>query len=518
MLLKLKKAKFGTEKTVKKSMQTEWPIYFKDKLIIGDLDSNVGVATLWMPKENVADGLDSKSYSVCGQLYTKRGINAMLRNILANPAIRYLILCGVDRQGSGDALLKFFNNGVQPDSGKGGELEGFKILGDDEALLDKEITFEAFELVRKNVEIFDLRMKSVDEVSKKAKSLKKLGTFGDPQTFPEPAKSNIARFPSELSSFKIRRDFIGDAWIDVLKTIDRFGFETEGMYGKVKQVQNLSVVIEKEDPKNPKLYDYLNFKENGLKLYINGFFEKSKGSDPYTYGERIFDWDGIDQQEIMIKKMIQSPYDRGALAVLWKPHKDNFPPKKTKVKKDGQTAGWRVPCLVMILGQCIEHNFNLTAIFRNNDMYGAWPLNAFALRKFQADIAKKIGKSLGILTTISHIAEIYEIDWEMSKKVVQNADSLDRTCIYDQRCYYTISVEGTEIVATFFSPDGSVELAQYRIDGKKLKAGRDLCAMVLKDLLISELGAGMDFGRQVAKAETAIKLGLKFEQDKPLSR
>jgi len=55
----------------------------------------------------------------------------MLRNILANPAIRYLILCGVDRQGSGDALLKFFNNGVQPDSGKGGELEGFKILGDD---------------------------------------------------------------------------------------------------------------------------------------------------------------------------------------------------------------------------------------------------------------------------------------------------------------------------------------------------------------------------------------------------
>ena len=497
-------------------MVKEWPIYFKDKLILGNLDSNVGVATLWMPKENVANGIDSRSYCVCGQLYTKRGINAMLRNILANPVIRYLILCGIDRQRSGDALLKFFNSGVKVDFGKSGELEGFRILGDDEALLDKEISLEALELVRKNVEIFDLRMKPVNEISKKVKSLKKLGSFGEPQTFPEPAKSQIARYPSELSSFKVRRDYIGDAWIDVLKTIDRFGFVTSGMYGKVKQVQNLSVTVEKEDPKNPRIYEYVNFKESGLKLYIKGFFEKTKGSDPYTYGERIFDWDGIDQQEIMIKKLIQFPYDRGALAVLWKPHKDNFPPKKAEIKKDGQTAGWRVPCLVMILGQCIGHDFNLTAIFRNNDMYGAWPLNAFALRKFQAGIAKKIGKSLGTLTTISHIAEIYEIDWEIAKKVVQNTDSLDRTCVYDPRCYYTILVEGSDIVATFFSPDGSVELTQYKIDGKKLKAGRDLCAIVLKDLLISELGAAMDFGRQIAKAEAAIKLGLKFEQDKPL--
>ena len=499
-------------------MIKDWPIYFKDKLILGNLDSNLGIATLWMPKENVSDRLDSKSYSVCGQLYTKRGINAVLRNILANPTIRYLILCGVDRQGSGDALLKFFISGVKADSGKKGELEGFRIIGDNEAFLDKEITREALELVRKSVEIFDLRMRSVEEISKKAKSLKKLGPFSDPQTFPEPAKSNIARFPSELSSFKVRRDFVSDAWIDVLKTIDRFGFETEGMYVKVKQVQNLSIVIEKEDPKNPKIYDYLNFKESGLKNYIKGFFEKTKGFDPYTYGERIFDYDGIDQQEIMIKKLAQFPYDRGALVVLWKPHKDNFPPKKTKIRKDGQTAGWRVPCLVMILGQCVEHDFNLTAIFRNNDMYGAWPLNAFAIRKFQADIAKRIRKNLGTLTTISHIAEIYEIDWGMAKKVVQDADSLGRTCVYDPRSYYTISIEGTQIIATFYNPDGSVELAQYKIDGKKLKAGRDLCAMVLKDLLISELGAGMDFGRQVAKAETAIKLGLKFEQDRPLGK
>ena len=95
-------------------MEVDWPVYFKDRLLVGDFDSCVGVATLWMPKENVADVLDNalakrsgKLYSVCGQLYTKRGINPLLRNILANPKIRHLVICGPDRQGSGEALLKF---------------------------------------------------------------------------------------------------------------------------------------------------------------------------------------------------------------------------------------------------------------------------------------------------------------------------------------------------------------------------------------------------------------------------
>ena len=73
-------------------MVKDWPIYFKDKLVVDNLESNVGVATLWMPKESVAGELVSGSYSVCGQLYTKRGLNPMFRNILANPRIRYLVL------------------------------------------------------------------------------------------------------------------------------------------------------------------------------------------------------------------------------------------------------------------------------------------------------------------------------------------------------------------------------------------------------------------------------------------
>ena len=497
----------------------EWPIYFRDKLIIDNLESNVGVATLWMPKESVAAELTKGSFSVCGQLYTKRGLNPMFRNILANPKIRYLVLCGIDRQGSGGALKKFFENGVNKGKENAGEILGWRINGDDEALLDKELSREALELIISEVEFIDMRMIPLREVAEKVASLKKLEPFGKPQVFDGSPAPRVITYPSDLSLFKVKRDYIGDAWLDALKIVNRFGTEIPGMYGKVKEVLNLSIVIEKEDPQNPKIPEFMKFRKESLELYKKGFFNLNKNREEvYTYGERIFDWDGIDQAKIIIDKLKRFSYDRGAMIVLWKPHKDNFPPNNLEMEKDKQTKGWRVPCLVMILGQCVGDNFHMTAIFRNNDIYGAWPLNAFALREFQYNLAKKIGKNLGPLTTISHIAEVYEIDWEDSIKTVEKNDSLDRTCTFDSRSYYTVKVENEEIVVTFFRGEGAAQIAEFRENGNKPKAARDLCAAAIRDMLIENLGAAADLGRQLAKAEAAVKLGLKFEQDKPLGK
>jgi thymidylate synthase len=502
--------------------ETKWPKYFKDKLIIGDPKSNVGVATLWTPKEVYSDALEKNSFSVCGQLYTKRGINPLLRNVLANPRIRYLVITGNDRQGSGEALLKFFKDGIENANTAGGkaagEIRGWKISGDDETLIDKEIPLEALELVRQKVEIIDMRNKLPEEVAKKIVTLKKKKAFGKPQTFEEPEKKEIQQFPTDSSIFKIRRPTVGEAWIDAVKTINRFGTIIPGMYGDVKKVQNLCIVVEDENPEKPKIPPYMTFTKEGYKKYIKGFFETDSGSESYTYGERIFAWDSIDQEKIMVEKLGRFEHDRGALAVLWKPHVDNFPPPKTDRAQKGQTKGWSVPCLVMLLGQCTKGKFFMTAVFRSNDIFGSWPLNALALRTLQQRIAKKIGESLGSLTTISHIAEIYEIDWSNAITMVEKNDSTARTCMFDPRSNYLVEIQEEDIVVRFIAPNGTEELAEYRKSGKELKAARDLCGLIMKDMLVSELGAAADLGRQLAKAEAAVKLGLKFEQDKPLKK
>ncbi len=492
-----------------------WPVYFKDRLTIDNLDSNVGVVTLWMPKDAVVAELNPGSFAVCGQLYTKRGINPLLRNIFANPKIRFLVICGVDRQGSGEALLKFFKNGVEENNQKG----GWSVIGDSETLLDREIPSINLDFLRESVEVIDLRLAPLEQVRDKVIQLNLVSkdSFTEPILFPDPPITSMQRYPSDLSVFKVKRKYISEAWIDVLKTINRFGVIVPGMYGAVRELHNMSIVIEQEDTKKPKLESYLNFDKSGLDLYIKGFFEKNPGSEAYTYGERLYAWDGIDQINLMITKLSRFEFDRGAVAVLWKPHKDNFPPNNTeKVNENGQTKGWSVPCLSMILGQCLDDMFNMTAIFRSNDMFGAWPLNAFALRSLQETIAEKIGKGVGSLTTISHIAEIYEIDWESSINVVAQNDSLARTCRWDPRGYYSVEVSGSDIILRFFNPDGSQQLAEFIQDGHAPKAARDLCALSIKDMLISDLGAACDLGRQLAKAENAIKLGLIFEQDNPL--
>jgi len=527
---KILRSEKATKKTPKKPHRTQekspnfpedWPKYFKDRLILENPNSTIGVITLWMPKEDVAENLESGTYSVCGQLYTKQGINYILRNILANPKIQDLIMCGADRQESGEALKKFFEKGFEKDPNSGGNLKAWKIKGDEKAFIHSQIPLDYLEKIRKNVKLYDLRKAALSEVTKKVSEVHNANQntkpFCKPITFTEPEKTEPETYPSDGSVFKIRRDFVGDAWLDVLKTVTRFGHKIPGMYGDVGQVENLCVVIEKEDPDKPQMYDYFNFDKKQLNLYIKGFFDKNEEkSEIYTYGERIFASGGVNQAKIMVEKLKRFEHDRGAVVVLWKPKVDNFPPEDVVVQEIGQTKKWRVPCLVMLLGQVTDGNLNMSAIFRNNDVYGAWPLNAFSLRAFQKDIAKKIGKGLGTLTTISHIAEIYELNWEESKMIVQENDSLGRTCQYDPRGYYVITVEDPQINVVFYSPDGSKELASHSIDGTKDKAARDLSAMVLKDMLVSDLGAACDLGRQLAKAESAVKLGLEFEQDQPL--
>ena len=98
-----------------------WPLYFKDNLIIGDPTMDSAVVTLWTPKEVVAKGLDMSSISLVGQLYTKRGINFIIRNILANPRIRKLYIVGEDLSGSGESLLNYdftLDGKIDPDAFK----------------------------------------------------------------------------------------------------------------------------------------------------------------------------------------------------------------------------------------------------------------------------------------------------------------------------------------------------------------------------------------------------------------
>lgn len=504
-------------------MRDSWPIYFKDRLIVSNLDSPVAIASLWTPKELIQKKVPAQNYCLLGQLYTKRGINYLLRNILAKPTIRKLYLVGSDLMGSGEAFLKFDFN------------------------IEPEISPEAIKDFRKNVEVIDMmgpeKLADVEKVLSKALPESALKSpakkWRKPEIFPEPAKPEISRYPSEIDLTKIRRPTIAEAYLSVLKHINMFGLESEAVISyvsdtskKMKEMLNLSVVVTDEDPKKWYLPDYLPFSGNELAKYFQGFFDPHKGDEDYTYGERLFNYSGdeitelqkiypwlridrfqkffphggIDQVAIsIIRKLAKFPYDKGAIALLGNTYTDIFPQRPPK----------KIPCLFLIQCQVYQGRLNMTAYFRSNDMYNAWTLNAFALRKLQSEIAEKLDVEMGPLVTISNMAHIYEHNWRDAEKLVE--EHYQGNCEWDPRGNFHVAVEDKEIVVKWVTPRGNEEIKEWRYDGTKPKiAARIMFDLIEKELAVSVLGHAADLALQIERAETAVKLGLKFEQDNPL--
>ena len=474
-----------------------WPRYYKERLWQGDGDEGfVGVVTLWTPVEKflglVGDEL-KKKMSVVGQLHTKRGIEFIFRNVWLNPKIRYLIVWGEDEGGAGDALVEFMRKG---------RIKSLFFDGMSKRYID---------IFRKGVEVIDMRGKNKSEVVGILKKLKKKEPFSlRRKTF---AESKLAgSFSSENSVFRVSAETVGEAWLQVLSLVVKFGRRVPRIhvYGGYERVLlDMAVVISGENIANPKMWSFFQFNKSDLRAYFRNFFTADRGSESYTYGERLFAYEArgkkIDQVAIMAKKMSSFVHNKGVIAVLWQPEIDNFPIRKP----------WRTPCLTLVQGFCMQGKLFMTAYFRSNDMFGAWPQNAFALRKLQTEVAKKIKKKVGDLTVISHAAFVDEADMGEAQSVVEKNKKL--SCQLDPRGNLLVEVEKGDLVVKHLSCQGEL-VGEYRQRAKVKKAAEKMLEKLVKENVVSRVDHGMDIGCQLARAELAVKMELKFEQDKELRK
>lgn len=511
----------------------EWPKYYKDKLHIANSHSNVGVITLWTPMQAILPNLNQENFSIGGQLYSKRGINFIIRNILANPTIDTLLICGANRSESAEAVLNLIDKGIDKDH---------NIIGVDKAVIDKEIPLQVLNEFRKNVRCIDLIGNSnyakidleLSKITKKENSL-----WRKPEIFAEPEISEAEKYPSERNLYTVRGGYIKDVWPQAIKRIMRFGSE-KGMIkvGKVKEIVNLVTVVEEEDPNNPDLAEWFNFTKDDLKLYYKGFFEKETKTEDYGYGARMFSYplglptgnykslsnnniktklnskkSSFNQIEEIYLKLKNYKYDRGGIISIWNPWIDNV--ATGWMSDSSKSNSGNVPCMTQLQFAYRERRLMLTAYFRSNDIFDAWPRNAFALRKLQFELAKKLKMEPGFLTVISSLAQIYENNFEEAKKLLDKFEN-KIWCRYDPRGNIIIEIDGTEIVIKHMDTSGNEILKEYRVDGKRPKAAQIACDLLDSNLIFSEFGNAMDIARELQKAEIAIKEGGKFTQDREL--
>ncbi len=474
----------------------EWPIHFRDNLILGNLKSEVGIVTLWTPAKKIADKIDNNLFCLTGQLYSKEGINFIVRNILARPSLRYLLICGADLSESGQALVNFLKKGID---------KKYNIINTPYAFIHKEIPLAKITSFRKNVKIDNLiGVSNTEKIAERIKRYKPIGKFfARPQIFPSAIPKEVGSFSTDQSVFKIVHQYVGQAWLEILKTVWRFGRTRESFYGNsLREVFNIAAVITEEDSLNPKIFPYFSVTKKEIEKYCRAIMSGEKGDEIYSYGERLWKYKGINQvDEVILPFLKKYPTDRAALAVTFDLTQDHKAP--------------RAPCLCLVQATTLDDKVNLTAYFRSHDLFSGWVLNAFGLRRLQKYIAEKLKLETGTLTIFSNCAHVYDNQWGTVEKIVKKYGGKIE-CALDPRGYFIINIKDKEIIAKLYSPEG-LFLEEFRQDGTIEKAAMALYQKLIASNAVSLIAHAFDLGTELQKAETAIKFGISYQQDKPLS-
>ena len=91
-----------------------WPVEYSKELLVGNLEKSLAVCSLWSDREFVARQVRAENVVVVGNLYSHGpGIEGIVRNVLANPSIRGIVVAGKDKSQSAETLLYFSNVGVE---------------------------------------------------------------------------------------------------------------------------------------------------------------------------------------------------------------------------------------------------------------------------------------------------------------------------------------------------------------------------------------------------------------------
>jgi thymidylate synthase len=479
-----------------------------NQLIYGS--GQTAVITGWTVKETLRKHLKDNEYAVIGQLYSPtRGINLLIRNLLLNPHVRYLVILNATKEdknaGACQCLGDFFRYGVEAsisDTGRKSWVIRSLIPG----YIDIDIDINALEKLRRSVEIQEAI--SISDAVEKIKFYgnKEIVTpWGIPLKFPmNIVESNV--FPGTRYGHRIEGKTIAETWVKIIHRIKTTGtIRPTGYDGKWQELIDLmAVVTEEPDDFYFPEPNYLPIDRSFLEEYISQILDDAINQEgvKYTYGQRLRSWFGRDQIEQVIEKLIGEIDAASAVMTLWD-------------VKDHEKGG--SPCLNHIWLRVVDNELSLTAVLRSNDMFAAWPANAMGLRALQKHIRNEICQrsqydlKLGPLITLSQSAHIYDDTWSNAEQLIKEQYSAicKKLDYYDPVGNFLIEIADDKIVVTHTTP-GSGEIVGCYSGKNPLKMIKEICAALPA---IRPDHAGY-LGMELQKAANCLKIDKSYIQDR----
>ncbi|MGQ9919701.1 MAG: DUF4346 domain-containing protein [Desulfobacca sp.] len=487
------------------------PLYCRDKLTVVNPAGTIGVLTLWSRVEYVITrfrqaGVDlepaTSPLAVFGTLYGN-GLRELLRNLLYNPQIQTLLVCGRNRSGSLQDLQAFFQHGLEDaasplityETGASGQpvrtcrIKGTNRLIDDLVRPEHFLTVPEIHVVGEPRD--DATLARLKEFFRTRQVRPAAPPADRPrQQIPLP-RVQVSHFPSVPQAHTLVRETPLEAWLELLFVISRFGHPVQLAKGERLELQNVKVVITQPVFEAEADLRKFHFDPEQLRRYQRDFLRGEQGADEtYSYGHRLRTYFGADNLAACLARLQADPEDRKAYLTLWDNRRDLLVPR-------GQ------PCFVSLFCRRYDGALTVNATFRTHNALDAWLPNVYGLMAVQEFLAAPLHLPGGPITVVSHSISIDRKELDRALAMLHH-----RTCRLreDPYGYFRLSLDNGNILVEHRY--GDVTLKEYR--GTKAV---HLQQQLARDLALSDLNHALYLGRQLARAEECLRTGRDFEQE-----
>jgi len=474
------------------------PLHFGDKLRVVNPRARLGILTLWSKIDFVEAKLremgvdldpETSKIAVIGNLYGN-GIPHLLRNLLYNPQIRDLMICGANRSGSQEEIIAFFEHGLEDATSLGETVTRIKGTA---RIIDNLVSPESFAEKPRLAPVGELSDQvSRDKLYALIQSFSPGKLISAQRVEVELPKFTISHYPSEPGNCSIVSETPLAAWRELIFRLVRFGHLVHLRKGDRQELQNVRVVIT-----HPQEDDAKELREfGGLRADLHHYqTDMLLGPLPedqsYTYGNRIREYYGFDALDKFAERLRENPQNRDCYLALWDSRSD----------VDADDA----PCLVSLFFRVFDERLTLTACYRTHNALDAWLKNVYGLMRAQEIVAGQAGLDIGPLTIMSHSISIDPSKYDLAERVA-NAKGFSVDIDPNGQFMVTVDQETGEIVVQHISNEGFL-LHEYR-HAKAERIQHELA----RDCTISDINHAIYLGRQLAKAENCLRTGEDFEE------
>jgi thymidylate synthase len=194
----------------------------------------------------------------------------------------------------------------------------------------------------------------------------------------------------------------GDAWLECLRTVMRHGHDIVDDEQRLREVVNLTVSAATCDSS-----DFIRYgaSPDRIQLMLRKY-HSLVAVPPYTvsYGSLFRRHEGVDQIAWLVSRLCG------------------------KMETKSATIGFHTPgcnelsCISLFDCKVRDHKLHVSAVYRSQNVFASQPGNVVALSRFQEEIARRLGVSVGSMTLHILSAHVYQCDFIEVEAVMNSYD------------------------------------------------------------------------------------------------